>query len=293
MIVVTTPTGKIASQLIPLLLDAKEQVRVIVREPQKLSPTLREHVEVFQGSSDDEGVLDRALDGADTLFWVVPPAFNTNLDAKYFVEFTRPVSRVIERRRVPRVVSVSSLGRGHELARDAGPIAATHAKDALLEATGAAYRALWCPGFMENMFGQLAGLRRGVFGTSGRGDLAIPHVATRDIAAAAAKLLLDRAWSGTGGVAVLGPEDLSHDETAAVLSDVLARPIRYQQLSGEDYASMFIQHGATEALARGIVRMYDAIDHGLYNVERRTVENTTPTSFRKWASEVLKPALST
>lgn len=291
MIVVTTPTGKIGSQVIPLLLDAKERVRVVVRDAQKLPPGVRDQVEIFEGSSDSEDVLDRALDGAEALFWVVPPAYDSNLDVSYFVNFTRPVCRVIERRRVARVVGVSSLGRGHELAHDAGAITATHAKDALLESTGASYRALWCPGFMENMLGQMAGIRRGVFATSGRGDLAVPHAATRDIASVAAKLLRDRSWTGSGGAAVLGPEDLSHEQMAAIMTDVLGWAVRYERLSADEYIAMFVQHGATKALARGIVKMYEAIDGGLYHAETRTTENTTPTSFRQWATDVLKPAL--
>jgi hypothetical protein len=34
-----------------------------------------------------------------------------------------------------------------------------------------------------------------------------------------------------------------------------------------------------------------AKEHGLDNALTRTPENTTPTSFRQWAQEVLKPAL--
>ena len=40
------------------------------------------------------------------------------------------------------------------------------------------------------------------------GDRKLPTVATRDIAAAAARLLLDPSWSGVGEVPSLGPEDL-------------------------------------------------------------------------------------
>jgi hypothetical protein len=78
---------------------------------------------------------------------------------------------------------------------------------------------------------------------------------------------------------------------AAILTDVLGRPIRYQRLSADEYVALFKQDGATETLARGVVKMYDAIDRGLYNAERRIGENTTRTSFRQWATEVLKRAL--
>jgi uncharacterized protein YbjT (DUF2867 family) len=72
MIVVTTPTGRIGSQLVRNLLAAGEAVRVIARDPARLAPDTRAKVEIVQGSSDDEGVLMRALDGAESMFLVVP-----------------------------------------------------------------------------------------------------------------------------------------------------------------------------------------------------------------------------
>jgi hypothetical protein len=47
----------------------------------------------------------------------------------------------------------------------------------------------------------------------------------------------------------------------------------------------------SEAMARGMVEMALAKDQGLDNAEPRTPQATTPTSFRQWCEEVLKPAL--
>src|SRR3712207_7889186 len=44
--------------------------------------------------------------------------------------------------------------------------------------------------------------------------------ATRDIAAVAARLLLDSSWSGVGSQPVLGPENLSFNDMAQIMSDV-------------------------------------------------------------------------
>ena len=43
----------------------------------------------------------------------------------------------------------------------------------------------------------------------------------------------------------------------------------------------------------GLKREIDQVakDKGLDNAEPRTPENTTPTSFRQWCEEVLKPAV--
>jgi hypothetical protein len=74
------------------------------------------------------------------------------------------------------------------------------------------------------------------------------------------------------------------------MSDVLGKPIRFQQISFEAYKARFIELGMSEAMATGMTDMAVAKNNGLDNGERRTPENTTPTSFRQWCEEVLKPA---
>ncbi len=289
MIVVTTPTGQIGSQLIQALLAANEGVRVIARDPDRLALEVRAKVEIVQGSSDDESVLMRALEGAESLFLVVPASFTAIDTTQYYLQFTRPVCRAVESKGVKRVVTVSGVGRG--VAVNAGPVSAAFAKDAEIERTGVYFRALWCPGFMENMLRQVGSLKhQGMFFSPGRADVKAPYVATRDIAASAARLLLDSAWTGQGGLAVLGPEDLSFNDMAATMTDVLGKPIRFQSVPGEAYKAQLIRFGASEEFAQGVVDMLAAKDNGLDNTESRTIENTTPTSFRQWCEEVLKPA---
>ncbi len=117
------------------------------------------------------------------------------------------------------------------------------------------------------------------------------YVATRDIAASGAKLLLDTSWTGNGGLAVLGPEDLSFNDMAAIMTDVFRKPIRFQPISGEAYKARLIKIGASENFAQGLVDMLIAKETGLDNAEPRTAANTTPTSFQQWCEEVLRPGV--
>jgi hypothetical protein len=47
----------------------------------------------------------------------------------------------------------------------------------------------------------------------------------------------------------------------------------------------------SDAMAQAAVDMMVAKDQGLDNAEPRTPESSTPTSFRQWCEEVLKPAV--
>jgi uncharacterized protein YbjT (DUF2867 family) len=116
--------------------------------------------------------------------------------------------------------------------------------------------------------------------------------ATRDIATAAATLLLDTSWSGVGSVPVLGPEDLSFDDMARIMTEVLGKPVRFQQTSGEGLKATLIERGWSEAMAQGTLDMLVAKNDGLDNAEPRTPQATTPTSFRQWCEDVLEPAVN-
>ena len=150
------------SQVVQNLLAANEAVRVIARDPARLAADVRAKVEIVTGSSDDESVLMGALEGAESLFLVVPPSFTVHDVTEYYLQFTRPVCRAIERHGVKRVVTVSGMGR--RAAVNAGPVTASFEKDRRSSAAGVDFRALWCPGFMENMLRQVESLKhQGVF----------------------------------------------------------------------------------------------------------------------------------
>lgn len=94
------------------------------------------------------------------------------------------------------------------------------------------------------------------------------------------------------GADAVGPEDLSGNDMARIMSEVLDGPVRCQVVSDEAFTAPLLAHGMSEAMARAMLDMMRAKDNGLDNAEERTPENTTPTSFRQWCEEVLKPAVA-
>ena len=293
MIVITAPTGLIGHQVLDNVLEGgDEPVRVIARDPAKLPPHVRERVEVVEGSHGDQSVVDRAFDGADSVFWLVPPDPHAESVEAAYVDFSRPAAEAIESRGVDRVVSVSALGRGTPVADNAGYVTGSLAMDDLISGTGVNFRALTMPSFMDNIARQVGPIKnRGVFFSPIAGDRKLPAVATRDIAAMAADLLLDHSWTGQDHVAVLGPEDLSFDDMAAIMSEVLGTPVRFQQIPAEAYKENMMGVGMSDAMAQGMLDMALAKDNGLDSAEPRTPEATTPTSFRRWCEEALSPAV--
>ncbi len=291
MFVVTAPTGNIGRHVVQNLLDRDLPVRVVARDPSRLPAATRARVDVVTGSHSDPEVLTEACAGAGAVFWLVPPQHRVSDLERFYLDFTRPATEVFVKQGVARVVGVSALGRGTPWERNAGHVSAALAMDDLIAASGVPYRALANPSFMENLLGQLPSITgRGVISSPISADRRLPTCTTGDIAVVATRLLLDDGWTGHGEVPVLGPEDLSGDDQARIISEVLGRPVRYQQVAADEFRATLVTHGMSEAAARGMTEMMLAKDAGLDNGVPRTPENSTPTTFRSWCERVLKPA---
>ena len=292
MIVITTPTGTIGHQVLENLLASGEHLRLVARDLADVPVETRQLVEVIEGSHGDPAVVDQAFDGADAVFWLTPPDPRAESIEAAYVGFARPAAEAFTKHGVKRVVGVSALGRGTPWASRAGYVTASLAMDDLIASTGVAYRALTNPSFMDNIAGQGEAIKnQGMFFSPIDGDRKLPAVATRDIAGAAARLLLDDRWTGTGEVPLLGPEDLSFNDIAEIISGVLGKQVRFRQITFEAYKERFVGFGMSDAMAQGMTDMAWAKNEGLDNAVLRTPANSTPTSFRQWCDEVLKPAV--
>jgi uncharacterized protein YbjT (DUF2867 family) len=289
MIVLTTPTGNVGSQLLAELLNAEsESLRVIVRDPSRLDDAVRDRVEVIVGSHDDPAVLDRALDGAQGLFWLVPPSMRASSAQEYYLSFTRPAVGAIRRYQVGHVVGISSAGWNWP--HPAGLLSAAHAMDAELERSGAAYRSLGMGFYMENLLRPLPQMiSEGVLSLPLSPDRPLATIATQDIAATAAGLLLDRTWEGTDQIPVFGPDHHTPNEMAATISDVLGSQVTFEQADLEQLTASMIQRGTSEDLARDFAAMYWAQQNGIYDADWSRA-SPTPTTFRTWCETVLAPA---
>jgi uncharacterized protein YbjT (DUF2867 family) len=281
MILITTPTGHIGSQLLAHLVQTDERLRVIARDPSKLSDKIRERVEVFQGAHDDPELLKKALTGVDQLFFVIPPSSSFSNADRYYMEFAKPVCNAIDEQKVKRVVYISGTGLGFD--KNAGAVYSSSLVEKMIEATSAATRVVHAGTFMENLMHALGTIKaKGEIYNIVPPDTQYCWVATQDIAEASAKLLLDKTWSGKGSLGVLGPEDISYNDIAAIMTVKLGRTIKYVQTPADMLKKTYTQYGASDAAAQSLVDIHEAVGRGTFNRIKRSKENSTATSFPEW-----------
>lgn len=287
MIVVTTPTGQIGSALVRRLLAENQDVRVVVRDPARLSDEVRDRTEVIVGSHGDPAVLDTALPGADALFWLVPPDRSAASARDHYLGMAQVASAALRRHGVGHVVGVTSAGHGW--APSAGVLSAAFAMDDELAASGAAYTALSMPFYLENLLGQVESIARdGAFSLAVAADQAFATVAIDDIATTAARLLTDRAWEGRRDLPLFGPDRLTPAGMAEVMSRELGRPVAFRPVSIEDMAGAMRAAGAGEQAVRDTTEMFVAQADGIYDVDWAVAE-LGPTDVATWCRTVLAP----
>ena len=286
-IVVTTPTGRVGSRVLRLLIQGGVRPTVLLRDASRLDPGLLRLCNAVEGDQGDEDSVLRATFGADALYWVDPPPDDDDpMDG--YTRFGETAAAAVSANAVPRVAFQSSVGA--EVRRGFGEVDGLARTEELLDDTGAHVTHLRCGYFFTNLLADLDSIRSGVLITILPVDHRMPWVDPRDIGDVAAARLLATDWHGRHTLGVHGPQDLSLREVAAVVGAAVGRPLSAQQISEPEYAGMLRSAGLTEAQAEGILGMSRG-QLGFTPEDPRSLVTTTPTSLAAWAYGVLRPAL--
>ena len=267
MLVVTTPTGQIGRHVLAQLVAAGEPVRAVARDRTRIEPGALAKAEVVEGSIDDPATLGKALDGAEAVFWCIPPAPGcpTSGDITWASQGRSPPPWRVRR----SVGSSSSRAAGVGVRRMLGPSPSRS---------------------RSRSFSRGPGCICGPCGAGFHGE----HAPSDRAAPASGDVLLSHRWrhrqypsvppvisgrgplisSATGrGRARPGPASTARptcrfNEMAGVMSKVLGRPIRYQEVPGPAYKATLVEHGQSEAFAQGLVDMFREIAEGIHAADR-------------------------
>ena len=288
-IAVTAPTGHVGSRVAQLLVQAGTRPVLLVRDPDRLDPGLRDATEVRLVDLSDAASLRTATKGVDAAFWLDGVGESAPDPIAASTAFGAAAAAAVEANGISRNVFVTSGGA--ELRHGVGNIDGLAAIELALDGTGADVTHLRCGYFFTNLLMDLDGLRAGrLTGTRDPAEQ-IGWVDPRDIGEVAAARLLADGWSGRQVQGVHGPQDLSFIEVAEILTEALGRPVGYTQVSDDDVRAQLRGAGLPDAVVEGIVGM-TAGTRGLVPEQPREFVTTTPTTLSAWAFAQLRPLVA-
>lgn len=292
MYVILGASGHTGSVVANTLLDKGKRVRVVGRDVKKLDALVNRGAEAMMADATDAGALTRAIAGAEGVFTLTPPNVTSDNYHAYQESVTEAVATAMEATGVKYIVTLSSIGA--DKAEKTGPVVGLHRMEErfadIAEINVLHLRAGY---FMENILPQ-AGLIQefGMMAGPVRADLPLAMVATRDIGAVAADVLLHFNFNGQGSREVLGQRDISYTEMARIIGTAIGKPaLAYIQLPNEQVIMAMTQMGMSKNFATIVCEMAEALNTGhMRALETRSESNTTPTSFESFVQEVFLPA---
>ncbi|MFF2511247.1 SDR family oxidoreductase [Streptomyces sp. NPDC058086] len=276
MILVTGATGTIGSELLSQLAARGAKVRALTRDPSRAQ--LPPGVEAVRGDFREPASVAAALSGATALFTVaVLGPDDTERDAA-LVDSARAAG-------VRRVVKLSAIGTGDPAV---GPAGTWHlGGEQALRTSGLEWTILRPSSFASNTLSWAEAIRSGtpVPDTTGTGAQGV--VDPRDVSEVAAEALL--APGHTGRVHTLtGPELLTTADQAAILAQVLGRPVTTEDVPPAELRERFIEAGMSEVYADGVLAGTAYVRTGgnaVVTDDVRAVLGRAPRTFEQWARD--------
>lgn len=300
MITILGATGNVGGKLVHELLGLGQPVRAIARRRATLEPIVALGGEIRVGDLADREFLTSALSQSDAAFVMIPPDYAAPSLLGHYRRMSESIIDSLRAATVPHVLNLSSLGA--ELPSGTGPIKGLHEHEKRLNTlqqemkeTGLDLNVLHLRPtyFMENLLMNVPLIQtQGIMGSAIHGDVPIPMIATRDIASYAAARLSRKDFSGVSVQPLLGERDLTLNEAAEIVSNVLGRKIPYVTFDAASTRRALMGMGLSEDTAAHFLEMSDAFNKGVIRGgELRNAASTTPTRFEDFAG-IFKTALA-
>ncbi len=284
MYVITGATGNIGKRVVESLLAAGKPVRAIARHADKLQDLAAKGAEVVVGDLHDVAFLTKAYAGATAVMTIIPGDYSwTDIGSAQDVIADAHIA-ALKPSGVKYVVNISS--NGAHTTENNGPIAGLARFEKKLNALAdISILHLRPTYFMENQFATIGLIKNmGITGSSAKGDIPIPMIATQDIAKVVAEKLLALNFTGTTVLPLLGARDVSFSEAATIIGNAIGKPeLQYIQFPADQAKQGMMQAGLNAAWADSYNEMNEGMGLGVMNSETRTPEATTPTTLEEFA----------
>ena len=275
MFLVTGITGKVGGATASHLLAQGKKVRALVRDRTKAANWVDQGVELVDGDWNDFAAIERALEGVEGAFVMLPAVWTPSPDFKEAKGIITNYVEALTKAAPARVVALSSMGANRT--SGLGMITALSLLEQGLRDLVSPIAFVRAGGFYENFLFGLQAAQGGTLPvfynpTSRKSAM----VATNDIGAQVASLLTGPAWSGHR-VIELGSM-VSADEVAGQLGEILNCDVKAFAIPRAGWAEAFEQFGVPKGHTGPAEEMYEAVNAGWMELGTEGTEHVAGTT---------------
>ena len=275
-VLVTGATGKQGGAVArALLARGGHQIHAVTRDPESEAAQLlaKAGARLVEANFRSRDSLTRAMEGMDAVF-AMTTFFEEGVDAE--MDQGKALIEAAGAAGAPYVVYTSVAGADQKTGIP--HFDSKYEVEKHLQTSGLAYAVVAPVYFMENMYfpQALEGLQNGVYAAALPGDRQLQQIAVDDIGSFTA-MVIEQRDRFVGQRIDIGSDELDGDEQAAVLSEVLGREIRYQQVPLD----------ALRQQSEEMALMYEWFDRVGYDADIMALRETYPDvgwhTFERWA----------
>ena len=275
-VLVTGATGKQGGAVArALLAKGGHAIHAVTRDPESGEAQLlaKAGAKLVEANFRNRGSLIAAMEGMDAVF-AMTTFFEDGVDAE--IEQGKALVEAAKTSGVPYLVYTSIASA--DLKTGIPHFDSKYEIEKHLQTSGLTYAVVAPVSFMENVYfpQALEGLRHGVYAAAMPGDRQLQQIAVEDIGNFTA-MVIEQRDRFAGQRIDIGSDELDGNEQATVLSEVLGREIRFQQVPLE----------AVRQQSEDMALMYEWFDRVGYDADIMALRETYPDvgwhTFESWA----------
>jgi uncharacterized protein YbjT (DUF2867 family) len=241
-ILVTGATGNTGSMLIPKLINADRDVRILVRDTEKGESFRNMGAEVVTGDLDVEESIVPAVKDIDKIYLLT---WNGPTQLQQVENVLNAVKKAGGR---PHIIRHSMWGPESRIIKQG-----LEAEE-LIKSSGLPWTILKPTFYMQNLMMAAGTISSDgvIYWDMGKGKLGMIDV--RDIAEAAFSALTKEGLEGKSYI-LTGPQAISFDDIASIFSEKLGKEVKYINVPGEASRQAMVGMGLPEWIADGYVEL--------------------------------------
>lgn len=258
-ITITGSLGNISGRLAEQLVKKGHEVTVISHSQDKKTAIEAIGAKATIGSLNDYDFLIEAFQGADAVYLMTPPNYQTDDLKEAMTAIVDNYAKVIEKTKVKYIVNLSGIGaqspQGH------GPSSAFYYTEAILNELPDVNVLHLRPGmFYSNYYGSAAMIKHmGFIGNNFESDKVIVMTHPHDIADAAVEAFDTLAFSGKQ-IRYVASDELTGAQIVQTLGEAIGKPdLHWVVFSDEELIQGIMRNGFSRHMASNFAEMGTAI----------------------------------